>query len=253
MAVCEIHFGASLAMGKMTSATVIFPEGKPGPFPVMYLLHGLTDDHSAWVRRTSLERYVSGLPLIVVMPNGERGFYVDAKSRPAHAIDSYIPGQLNGFVESTFQTVRGRRGRVIAGLSMGGYGAVAIALKHPDMFCAAASHSGAVAFCSRSLDPSRGDAWRREYEPIVGRNPKGGPNALFRLVKDVDRSRLPALRIDCGKKDFLLQDNRAFHRHLRKLRIPHVYKEYPGEHNWEYWDLHIRDTLKFFSKELDLQ
>ena len=99
MAVSEIHLKAGQSLGKMTSATVILPEGHPGPFPVLYLLHGMTDDHTTWVRRTSLERYVDGLPLIVVMPNGERGFYIDAKSRPKSAYDTYITRELIGFVE----------------------------------------------------------------------------------------------------------------------------------------------------------
>jgi putative tributyrin esterase len=248
MAVSEIHFQESKAVGQMTSATVILPEGQPGPFPVLYLLHGLTDDHTAWVRRTSLERYVEKLPLIVVMPNGGRSFYVDGKNRPMTAYDTYIVKELAGFIDSTFQTVTGRRGRAIAGLSMGGYGALAIALKHPDMFCAAASHSGALAFCSRPLWKDK--AWRTEYEPLFGRNPQGGPNDLFLLIRNVDRALLPALRIDCGRKDFLIEENRAFHRHLKRLKVPHVYREYPGQHEWAYWDEHIQDTLKFVMPEL---
>jgi len=85
MAVCEIHFGNANALNKMTSAMAILPEGKPGPFPVFYLLHGLSDDHSVWVRRTSIERYVEGLPLIVVMPDGGRSFYTDAINKPRAA------------------------------------------------------------------------------------------------------------------------------------------------------------------------
>ncbi len=248
MAVSEIHFQMSEALGRMTSAMVILPEGMPGPFPVMYLLHGLTDDHTAWVRRTSIERYVEKLPLIVVMPNGGRSFYADAKSKPKAAYDAYITKELAGFVDSTFQTVAAREGRAIAGLSMGGYGAMAVALRHPDMFCAASSHSGALGFCSRSLWNNK--EWRAEYVPAFGRNPRGGPNDIFALVKKTDRALLPALRIDCGRKDFLIEENRAFHRHLKRLKVPHVYKEYPGQHEWAYWDEHIRDTLKFVMKEL---
>jgi len=250
MAVCEMHFGASAALGKMTAANIIIPEGKKGPFPVFYLLHGLSDDHSAWVRRTSIERYVEGLPLIVVMPDGGRGFYVDAKKRPNYAWDTYITRDLAGFVDSTFQTIPGRRGRVIAGLSMGGYGALAIALRHPDMFCAAASHSGAVGFASRPLWKEKW--WRAEFDPVLGKNPKGGPDDLAKLVTTMDKSRLPALHIDCGKKDFLIGENRAFHRLLNKHKVPHVYREHPGQHNWEYWDLHIREVIAFFRKELGI-
>ena len=248
MAVAEIHLGHSKVLGKMTSACVIFPEGQPGPFPVFYLLHGLSDDHSAWVRRTSIERYMEGLPFIVVMPNGERSFYVDAKTRMHSGFDSYITNELDGFVSSTFRTMTGRRSRVIAGLSMGGYGALGIALRHPDMFCAAASHSGAVGFASRPF--RKNDWWTAEYQPVLGKNPKGGPDDLYALAKKLGPERVPAIRIDCGRKDFLIGENRKYHRYLKRIGIPHEYQEHPGVHNWEYWDLHIRDTIGFFRKVL---
>ena len=90
MAVCEFHLDQGNVLEKMISFTAIVPEGKTGPFPVFYLLHGLSDDHTAWTRRSSIERYVAGLPLIVVMPNGERGFYTDAKDKPKAAFETNI-------------------------------------------------------------------------------------------------------------------------------------------------------------------
>ena len=121
MAVCEIHFNAQPALAKMTSAMVILPEkAGPGPFPVFYLLHGLSDNHTAWTRRTSIERYVEGLPLIVVMPDGGRGWYSDSVAEPAGAFETLIVRDLVGFVAWTFRTVAAREGRVIGGLSMGG-------------------------------------------------------------------------------------------------------------------------------------
>jgi len=241
MPICEFHLNQNTVLEKMTSFTAIVPDNKPGPFPVLYLLHGLSDDHTAWTRRTSLERYVDGLPLIVVMPNGERSFYTDAQANPKAAFETYIVQDLVGFVDRTFRTVSTREGRVIAGLSMGGYGAVKLALKHPDLFCAAVSHSGAVGFGRRSFDPGS------EWAAVMGEHPGGGPNDIFRLVATIDRSALPTLRIDCGVDDFLIEENRALHQHLTALGVPHEYEEHPGEHNWEYWDKHIQDTLKFFS------
>ena len=132
MAICEIHLGNQNALHKMTSCMVILPENAgPGPFPVWYLLHGLSDNHTAWTRRTSLERYVGDLPLIVVMPDGGRGFYTDSATEPAGAFETFIVRDLVGFVDRTFQTRANREGRVISGLSMGGFGAVKLALKHP--------------------------------------------------------------------------------------------------------------------------
>lgn len=251
MAVCEFHLDQGNVLGKMVSFTALVPEGKPGPFPVFYLLHGLSDDHTAWTRRTSLERYVSGLPLIVVMPNGERGFYTDAKENPKAAFETNLVQDIVGFVDRTFQTIPTREGRVIAGLSMGGYGAVKLALKYPDLFCAAVSHSGAVDFATR--DFSADDDWGKEWRSVLGQAPKGGPDDCYALAEKIDRTKLPALRIDCGVDDFLIDSNRAFHAHLTALDIPHEYEEHPGEHNWDYWDAHIQDTIAFFRRVMEIK
>src|SRR5262249_2328675 len=151
--ICELHFFSN-ALVKATAATVILPEGnhKP-PFAVYYLLHGLSDDHTIWTRRTSIERYAANLPLIVIMPDGERGFYTDAKEGPK--FETAPIHDLIGFVDQRFQTKPERAGRCIGGLSMGGYGAVKLALKHPDMFVSANSHSGALAWAHKPLDPAR--------------------------------------------------------------------------------------------------
>lgn len=255
MAVCEIHLNANNALSKMTSAMVILPEGRGGPFPVFYLLHGLSDDHTGWTRRTSIERYVQDLPLIVVMPDGGRGFYTDARDNPRGAIETFITRDLIGFVDGAFQTIPTREGRVIAGLSMGGYGAFKLALKHPNLFRAAVSHSGAVDFAGRFAERSEheGDEWLREFLPIFGEDAAGGPDDIFALAEKIDRAQLPALRFDCGVDDFLLDSNRALRDHLQKLGGAHQYEEFPGGHDWAYWDLHIQETIGFFASELGLE
>lgn len=249
MAVCEFHLDQNNVLEKMISFTAIVPEGKTGPFPVFYLLHGLSDDHTAWTRRSSIERYVAGLPLIVVMPNGERGFYTDAKDRPKAAYETNIVRDIVGFVDRTFQTIPTREGRVIAGLSMGGYGAVKLALKYPEIFCAAVSHSGAVAFARRDFGS---EDWGREWLPVLGAHSTGGPDDPFALAEKIDRAKLPALRIDCGVDDFLIEENRAFDAHLTALNIPHEYEEHAGGHSWEYWDTHVQETIAFFKRVLTL-
>jgi putative tributyrin esterase len=252
VALCELHFNSFPSVGKMTSATAIVPEGKTGPFPVFYLLHGLADNHTAWTRRTSIERYVQDLPLIVVMPNGERGFYTDAASTSHAAFETYILRDLIGFVDSTLQTIPTREGRVIGGLSMGGYGAVKLALKHPDMFCAAVSHSGALARAKDLAEDDDSD-WAREVRAIFGTNSRDSDNDLFALAEKIDRAKLPALRIDCGVDDFLIEHNRSFHAHLNTLNIAHQYEEFPGAHNWQYWDTHVQEAVAFFVRQLGLQ
>ncbi len=244
MAICEFHLNQNNVLEKMTSFVAIVPDDKPGPFPVLYLLHGLSDDHTAWTRRSNVERYVDGLPLIVVMPNGERSFYTDSQSNPKAAFETFLTRDLLGFVDRTFRTIPTREGRVLAGLSMGGYGAVKLALKHPDLFCAAVSHSGAVGFGRRTFEAGT------EWAAIMGPNALGGPNDIFALAETLPPADLPALRIDCGVDDFLIEENRALDAHLTTLGIPHEYEEHAGGHDWVYWNFHILDTLKFFGSVL---
>ena len=252
MAVSEIHFTNRNVLEKATAARVILPEGRPGPFPVLYLLHGLSDDHTAWTRFARVESYVEDLPLIVVMPDGERSFYTDSVSNPKAAFETFVVRDLIGFVDANFRTIPDRSGRVVGGLSMGGYGALKLAFKHQELFCAAVSHSGAVEFATRPREYEEYPDWEAEWAPIFGEDPRGGPEDLFALAEHADGTTLPALRIDCGVDDFLIEHNRRLHEHLEALGIPHEYAEYPGGHTWEYWDEHVREAISFFARELKL-
>ncbi len=239
-------FGDSIGM--QTNMTVILPQDAEGggPFPVLYLLHGLSDDDTIWERRTSVERYVSGMPLIVVMPDGGRGFYTDAAEGAAY--ESHIMADVIGFTERFFPAMRTREGRVIEGLSMGGYGAMKLALKHADKFCSVVAHSSAFDVRRRVENHERAAEFRR----IFGDDPAGKDNDPFHLAEVIHRKLLPAIRIDCGTEDGLLEENRAFHRHLEKLQIAHEYAEYPGSHNWAFWDEHVQEALRFHAATLGL-
>jgi putative tributyrin esterase len=239
-------FGDSIK--KQTSMTVILPQDAEGdgPFPVLYLLHGLSDDDTIWERRTSVERYVAGMPLIVVMPDGGRGFYTDAVQGPAY--EGHIMKDVIGFTERFFPAVRAREGRVIEGLSMGGYGAMKLALKHPEAFCSVVAHSSAFDVGRRVENHERA----AEFRMIFGDDPAGSDNDPFHLAEVIDRKLLPAIRIDCGTEDGLLDENRAFHRHLEKLRIPHEYAEHPGTHNWAFWDERVQEALRFHARALGI-
>lgn len=244
MAFCELRY-FSRALGMQTQANVILPEGQAGPFAVFYLLHGLSDDHTMWARRTSIERYVQHLPLIVVMPDGGRGFYTDAEQ--GFAYQTAIVGDLISYIDQMFPTRAERGGRCIGGLSMGGYGALKLALRFPELFCSAVSHSGAVNFAHVPRDPGN-----REFQRITGPKSAGGPNDLYALAESIDREQLPALRIDCGTEDFLLDANRQFHAHLEELKLPHEYREFPGAHDWSYWDLHVQEAIRFHAQVLGI-
>jgi S-formylglutathione hydrolase FrmB len=248
MALSTIHY-FSRSLQKASAFNVIFPEDPdtPRPWATFYLLHGLSDDHTIWGRRTSLERYVAGLPLVVVMPDGGRGWYTNAREGYAHEDD--LMKDILGLVERTFPVKAERSGRAIGGLSMGGYGAVKLGLKHHESFASVNSHSGAVGFLR---DPERARGLSPEFRRIFGDDPSGGPEDPFAIVGSIDHGRIPAMRLDCGTDDFLLDQNRAFHGRLDELRIPHEYEEFPGGHDWAYWDEHVRQAIAFHKKNLGL-
>jgi putative tributyrin esterase len=238
----------SNVLQKHVQMNVILPSvGKP-PYPVLYLLHGLSDDFSTWQRRTSIERYVENLPLIVVMPDGFRGFYTDNHEGPAYG--RYMIEDVLGFVERSFPAQKARAGRCIGGLSMGGYGALRLALAHPEMFVCASSHSGA---CHAGFNDPRMQK-EPEFKRIFGPKSKGSVNDIHALVEKLQRGKtqVPKLHLDCGTEDFLLEHNRAFIAHLKKLEVAHHYAEYPGGHSWDYWDLHVREALEFHCKALGI-
>ncbi len=247
MAYLELKY-FSKALQKASAATIILPEGEfKGPFPTLYLLHGLSDDNTMWQRRTSIERYVQNLPLIVVMPDGGRSFYTNAvDGGPAY--ETAIVGDLVQYIDKMFHTDTRREARCTAGLSMGGYGAIKLALRFPDLFCAACSHSGALGYSHWPLKPD--DIWGKEMIRIVGEKSTGGVADLYALSSKLAKKNRPALYIDCGVDDFLIGDNRSFTEHLNTLGYDHIYQEYPGAHNWEYWDLHIQQSIEFVMSEI---
>lgn len=241
----------SPTLQKQVASYVLLPEhGKP-PFATFYLLHGLSDDHTIWLRRTSIERYLGDLPMMIVMPDGFRGFYTRANEGPDYA--SYIARDLVAAIERNFPAKPSRSARCIGGLSMGGYGALRLALGYPDVFASVNSHSGAVLAGTQKWDKhERLDP--REFQRVFGRTPAGSEHDLLMLAKRCKEiGRTPKIRIDCGTEDFLIQDNRDFHKKLEALGVAHEYEEYPGAHNWEYWDTHVRTALQFHARNLKLK
>lgn len=239
----------SSALQKMVGMNVILPVIGSPPFPTFYLLHGLSDDYTAWHRRTRIEWYAREYPMIIVMPDGYRGFYTDNVEGPDY--DTYMARELPATVERYFQAIPNGDKRCIGGLSMGGYGALRLALAYPDFFHSVTSHSGAV------LNGTRPDAIRSldhaEMRRIFGENPQGGPHDLIYLARQALKvGDLPAIRMDCGTEDFLVEHNRVLHQAFNTLGIRHEYDEYPGAHDWDYWDTHIQIALQWHAERLGL-
>ena len=251
MAFATINY-FSHSLEKASSFNIVFPDDPKiaRPWAVFYLLHGLSDDHTIWERRTSIERYVGDLPLAVVMPDGGRGFYTNAVEGFAYEDD--LIKDVVGIVDRTFPVKAERSARAIGGLSMGGYGAVKIGLKHHEMFASVNSHSGALDYIRQDPNEEHKKKIHREMTRVFGPDPVNGPEDIFAIVEKLDHGRLPAIRFDCGTEDFLLGQNRAFHAHLDAMKIPHEYQEFPGAHDWGYWDDHVRQALAFHARNLPL-
>lgn len=215
---------------------------REGPPPVLYLLHGLSDDDSMWSRRTSIERYAEQIGLAVVMPAGHRSFYSDMVYGGRYW--TYLSEELPQIVQSMFQVSTARQDTFVAGLSMGGYGAMRWALAHPERFAAAASLSGALDV--GRLRGERGD-YRATYELIYGDGtPSDRGGDLFAVLADIgEPQRFPDLLVTCGTEDELFKDSQRFVDHAQRAGLSVRESYEPGEHEWGYWDHAIQQVLRW--------
>lgn len=232
-----------------------YPENREKRFPVLYLLHGITGHSSNWLENTRVALYATHYDLFIVMVEGNNGWYTDSATVPADKYESYILQELIPDVEKQFRVSSERDGRAIAGLSMGGYGAIKFALKHPDMFALAASMSGALEAASWTdkeiKDPGEiRDSLLQTFGPAE--SPTRKSNDLYKLARAMSASKtqLPYLYLDCGTEDFLFSNSRDFAKLLVELKIPHEYRQLPGRHEWPYWDNQVQEIMKLAVKKL---
>ncbi len=263
-------------------------------FPVLYYLHGIWGDETNWVGPGGIPVVADSLAalgqpeVILVMPDGDDGFYSTwvhplpldscAAARPPplnqlerpetfcvehQRYDAYIARDLVTYVDSRYRTLASTRHRAIAGASMGGYGAITLALRYPEVFGAAASHSGILSLLLRgprpfspppryasSIDELRsamGQLWRLLYrvfgDSLAGWL-EGDPTRLATSLLHSGRG-LPSLFLDVGQSDPQGDQTRAFHAELVALGVPHSYAEWPGNHNWVYWRAHVGESLSW--------
>jgi putative tributyrin esterase len=251
---------ASKAMNKTYSAAVVTPnsyaKGKTN-YPVLYLLHGAYGHFRDWLKSTPNKNLVTDLAdqynIIIVMPEGETfSFYIDSPVNKESQFETFIAQEVIQKVDATYRTIASKNGRVITGLSMGGHGALYLSSKHPELFCAAGSMSGAVDM-NMMLNPDNLERTKTLLTPILGAEVLS-PDAYKRyaVIDKVDllkANKMPLI-IDCGVDDFLIETNRELHRRLVYNKVPHDYTERPGAHTWEYWDNALPYHILFFSKIL---
>ncbi len=257
MALLKIDFGSqTLQMNE--NVYVILPdsfneldpyENNQKKFPTLYLLHGYFGNNTDWTRWTSIERYASDNHIAIVMPSAHNSYYINAVHGEPYY--DYIAKELPEFLERILPLSCNPKYKYIAGLSMGGYGALKIGLMNPEKYGLVASLSGVVDIqfmYNRSMeDPSR----KNHFISLFGERPdfSNSNNNLFHLVDLLGKDK-PYLYLNCGFDDFLFESNNVFDTYLSNKNIEHVYETYPGEHTWDYWDKHIQDVFRHIHKLL---
>ncbi|KVT02090.1 alpha/beta hydrolase [Burkholderia ubonensis] len=238
----------SATMRQSFAATVVLPNAythstRADRFPAVYVLHGSGGDHTDWTSNTRIGELADRYHVILVMPDGGReSWYIDSPFDSGSRYETFVGKEVVSYIDTHFRTIATKHARAITGLSMGGFGALRIALDRPDAFGAAGSISGAV-------DPRKcGD------EPGIdhvfgdpGRHPSfWSRNAIVESARAFAHLHMD-LTIDCGADDSLVGANRTLHERLNALGVPHDYAERPGGHTWDYWANAIRYQVLFFA------
>jgi S-formylglutathione hydrolase FrmB len=242
----NVQFNSKL-LGRAMPYSVVLPRGyglitsRRVRYPVLYLLHGWSQHYNSWLQETTLRQYASEYQLIIVTPEGDNGWYTDNAGGSADQYETYVLHELIPDVESRYRTIQDRRGRAIAGNSMGGYGALKFGFKHPEIFTLAASMSGALDASARTDEAS--------LMLIFGapNSPTRVANDLPRLAREFPAERAPLLPyfyLDCGAEDPWLAANRDLVNILLERKIVHEYRQVPGGHIWAYWDRQVREVLR---------
>lgn len=237
----------SPSMKKDTKTCVVTPDiyDKTGKsFPVLYLLHGYSGNYASFVNYfPQIIQFADQYGMIIVGVDGAySSWYFDSPIDPAVKYETYVTKELTAFIDSAFNTIKSREGRAISGISMGGHGALYLAMRHQDIFGAAGSMSGGVDF--RPFPKNWDLAKRLGKIDLYPENwEKNTVNYQLYLVKN-DKL---AMIIDCGVDDFFIGVNRQLHEKMLTLNIKHDYIERPGGHTREYWNTALPFQLLFFN------
>ena len=239
---------------RQTQVYVLLPEAKEtddAPYKTLWLFHGLADNHTGWMRYTSIEQYAAKHRLAVVMPNADRSWYTDTAYDANYF--SFLSKELPELCFQTFsQMSREREDNIVGGLSMGGYGAMKLAFSCPEQYGSCISLSGSLDI-TRKGRPCNIKEWRSIFgfdmeSPL---ELEGSDHDLYALTAKAkgEGKQLPKLYMWCGLEDQLIDVNRLFDQHLTELGIPHEFETSEGDHSWKWWDLHIQSALEWVLKQ----
>lgn len=254
----------STILGKEVEYSIYLPPGYDQTnrkYPVLYLLHGYTDDETAWtqfgeVRAIADQQLKESnmTEMIIAMPDGGVSWYINSADGKVKYEDFFMK-EFIGHIESTFRARTEKRYRAIAGLSMGGHGSLIMAMKNPDMFAAAAPLSSGI-FTKEELINMPETNWNNVFGPPYGKASGAdritdhlNKNWILSIVENASADDLKKVKyyIDCGDKDFLIKGNMALHSLLIDKKVPHEFRVREGIHNWDYWRTALPEVFKFVS------
>ena len=258
---------SSRTLNKQVNYSIYLPEGYDNGsnrrFPVLYLLHGYTDNELAWAQFGDVEHIANKAigtgdvsSMIIVMPDAGVSWYINDFAGKTRYEDFFIK-EFIPFIDSVYRTRAKKEFRAVAGLSMGGLGTMIMATKHPELFAAAAPLSGAF-WTDEEIINTPDDAWERYFSDLYGKGLKGKSrlneqyqkNSILNIVKTGNVEQLKSVRyyIDCGDDDFLIKGNMALHAAMIDKKIPHEFRVREGGHTWSYWRTALPEVLKFISE-----
>ena len=237
-------------------------------YPVVYLLHGYTDDNTGWLQYGEVNRYADKAiadgtipPMIIVMPDADSSWYINSYDGK-EAYENFFIKEFIPVIEKSYRIKAEKKYRGIAGLSMGGYGTLIYALKYPSLFAAAAPLSAAV-WDDTAMVSIPDEQWERTFAQLYGRGLKGtarlssawNSNSVLKLIQTTPVEQLKTVRfwIDCGDDDFLIKGNCLLNIALVEKAVPHEFRIRNGAHNWTYWRTGITDALKFIGDSFHQQ
>ncbi len=255
----------SKILGKRVEYSVYLPEDfelSNRKYPVLYLLHGYTDDETGWTQLGEVKTIADNLigdpavtPMIIAMPDAGLDWYVNSYDGKTKYEDFFVE-EFIPFIESTYRGRGTKKYRAVAGLSMGGHGTLIYAMKYPELFVAAAPLS-AAAWTEEDVKAFPQEDWERYFGFIFGPststedriNEHVRANLAHYLVQSEPVEELKSVKyyIDCGDDDFLINGNMALHKIMKEKEIPHEFRVRDGAHNWTYWRTALPEVLKFVS------
>ena len=257
----------STTLGKDVEYSIYLPadyDKSNRRYPVLYLLHGYSDDETGWTQFGEVQgigdrciQSGDATPMIIAMPDGGVTWYLNSYDGKIKYEDFFV-NEFIPFIDATYRTRTTKQYRAIAGLSMGGYGTLLMATKHPDLFAAAAPLSSGV-FTDDEIVNAEQRTWNVVLGELYGKKDLTGKdrltehyykNSILKIIETGNADELKKVRyyIDCGDKDFLIKGNMALHSVMIDKKIPHEFRVREGVHNWPYWRTALPEVLKFVSQ-----